>query len=896
MENKRKILILLDGNAIIHRAYHALPPLVTKKGELVNAVYGFASTLLSVLDKFKPDYIAASFDLAAPTFRHKQFKEYKATRMKAPDELYNQIDRVKEITRAFNVPIYEKEGFEADDVIGTIARQAKGKENEKIEIIIVTGDLDALQLVNENIKVYTMRRGLSDSVLYDEQKVNEKYGLKPEQLKDFKGLRGDVSDNIPGVKGIGEKTAADLLQKYKTLENIYQNIGEIKGANREKLERNKAQAFLSRELGTIKTNVPLTFNLEKSATRHFDRQKAIQLFQELNFFSLIKRLPDDNFNSRNANNIENGVRDFKYEKIENQKLDDLILEIEKQKEIALSMEKGVMAVSWKNGRVWFWEMSEENIRKIKPVLENKIVSKISFDFKELYKKLKRNYQIFLEGINFDIELASYVLNPGEKIEFFKIVLEELGEEFIEEKKGQLSLIGENKKEIQQKVCRQADYYWKLKNKLEEKINFISVTQAKEKSLKDVFEKIEMPLIKILAEMEETGVRVNKLVLKEVSQKLEKQLSNLEKKIYILAGEKFNINSSKQLTGILFEKLKISTEGIKKIKTGFSTAVSELEKIKKKHSIVAKIEEYRELFKIKTTYLDALPQFITTDGRIHTTFKQTVTATGRLSSENPNLQNIPIRTDLGRMIRTAFEAEEGCVFLSADYSQIELRIAAHLSEDKKFIQTFWNNEDIHRKTAAEINKVSLSQVTEKMRREAKALNFGMIYGMSSFGFSESAGISREEAREFMDAYFKNFSQMARYIVASKEFAKKNGYAETETGRRRYLAEINSHNFQTQAAAERMAVNMPIQGLAADIMKLAMIKIAEFIKSSTLNGRKMNLEQDARMILQVHDEIILEVKEEIAAEMAEKVKKIMENIYPLRVPLAVNIKIGKNWGEI
>jgi len=896
MENKRKILILLDGNAIIHRAYHALPPLVTKKGELVNAVYGFASTLLSVLDKFKPDYIAASFDLAAPTFRHKQFKEYKATRMKAPDELYNQIDRVKEITRAFNVPIYEKEGFEADDVIGTIARQAKGKENEKIEIIIVTGDLDALQLVNENIKVYTMRRGLSDSVLYDEQKVNEKYGLKPEQLKDFKGLRGDVSDNIPGVKGIGEKTAADLLQKYKTLENIYQNIGEIKGANREKLERNKAQAFLSRELGTIKTNVPLTFNLEKSATRHFDRQKAIQLFQELNFFSLIKRLPDDNFNSRNANNIENGVRDFKYEKIENQKLDDLILEIEKQKEIALSMEKGVMAVSWKNGRVWFWEMSEENIRKIKPVLENKVVSKISFDFKELYKKLKRNYQIFLEGINFDIELASYVLNPGEKIEFFKIVLEELGEEFIEEKKGQLSLIGENKKEIQQKVCRQADYYWKLKNKLEEKINFISVTQAKEKSLKDVFEKIEMPLIKILAEMEETGVRVNKLVLKEVSQKLEKQLSNLEKKIYILAGEKFNINSSKQLTGILFEKLKISTEGIKKIKTGFSTAVSELEKIKKKHSIVAKIEEYRELFKIKTTYLDALPQFITTDGRIHTTFKQTVTATGRLSSENPNLQNIPIRTDLGRMIRTAFEAEEGCVFLSADYSQIELRIAAHLSEDKKFIQTFWNNEDIHRKTAAEINKVSLSQVTEKMRREAKALNFGMIYGMSSFGFSESAGISREEAREFMDAYFKNFSQMARYIVASKEFAKKNGYAETETGRRRYLAEINSHNFQTQAAAERMAVNMPIQGLAADIMKLAMIKIAEFIKSSTLNGRKMNLEQDARMILQVHDEIILEVKEEIAAEMAEKVKKIMENIYPLRVPLAVNIKIGKNWGEI
>lgn len=900
MEKSKKKLVLIDGNAIIHRSYHALPPLTTKSGELVNAVYGFTSTIFSVIAKFQPDYIIATFDLAGPTFRHEEYKEYKATRVKAPDELYAQIDRVKEVVRAMNIPILEKQGFEADDVIGTVIKHVE-KNNGQIENIIVTGDLDTLQLVNGKTKVYTMRRGLSDAVLYDTEKVKERYNLAPDQMIDYKGLRGDVSDNIPGVKGIGEKTAIELLSKYGTLENVYANLAEIKGAVKEKLERDRNIAIHSKKLATIRVNVPIEISLEKAKTHEFDRGKLIELFKELNFYSLVKRIPGNdmdnkNINENGTNEQREGIKDFKYEYIEENKIREFIRTLNEQKEISIKLkfigikpsesELQGIALSWKTGRAVFIEYSESSFIKIKTVLENKGIIKLGYDLKNDLEILEK-YGIKLAEPYFDIMLAAYLLNPGSKIEFRKLVLENLGEEIkIEEKKGQLGLMIESPKIMAEKFCQNADYIFKLKSILEEKLEKICETQDKKKNLKYVFKHIETPLIKILAEMEIIGVKLNTIIFKGISAKIDYRIGNLEKSIYKMAGEKFNINSPKQLAPILFEKLKISVDDIKKGKTGYSTASTELQKIRQKHKIIEKIEEYREIFKLKTTYLDTLPILADKNKRVHTSYNQAITATGRLSSSDPNLQNIPIRTDLGQLIRVAFEAEKKWRLVSADYSQIDLRVVAHMSKDKKLIDLFWKGKDIHRATAAEINKVTLSQVTEAMRRKAKALNFGIIYGMSVFGFSMSAGIDRDEAKRFIDEYMKKFTGVADYMREIKEFAKNNEYVETEVGRRRYIYEINSPNFQVQNAAERMAINMPIQGLAADIVKLAMIKVWEEYKNNP----------DIRMILQVHDEIILEVKEKLAEEVGKRVKEIMESVYKLRVPLLVDVKIGDNWGEI
>ena len=898
-EKNKKRLILIDGNAIIHRSFHALPPLMTKKGELVNAVYGFSSTLLSVIEQFHPDYVIASFDLAGPTFRHKEYKEYKAHREKAPDELYAQIPIVKEVVRAFNIPIYEKEGFEADDVIGTVAFQAENS-NEDIETIIVTGDMDALQLVNGKTKVYTMRRGLSDAVLYGEKEVFDRYGFSPDQLRDFKGLRGDPSDNIPGVKGVGEKTATALLQAYGTLEGVYDHLGEIKGAVKEKLERDKAQAILSKKLATIDKQAPVSLNLADAVLREYDKEKIVHLFSELNFFSLVKRLPDaDGVQSGTAPKKTDGVKDFKYISVESKDLEKTLQEISSAKELSFSLEKKdgkIRSISFSNktGRAYYFPYSKELIELSKPLFENENVSKIGYDLKDSYEMLSKE-DVRLSGMAFDVMLAAYMLNPGKKIEFEKMILEELGEEvsFEKSKKGQLSMLGaeEDDKEAHKIPCQKADYCLKLKEVLEEKISTLSDQQEKDSgttnSLRTLFEKMEMPLVEVLAKMELAGIKLNAFIFQGISEKLSIRLKNLEKSIYELAGKEFNINSPSQLSEILFEELSLPTYNIKKTKTKYSTASSELEKLKGEHKIIEKIEEYRELFKLKTTYLDALPQLIDEKSRIHTTFNQAVTATGRLSSTEPNLQNIPIKTDLGKLLRTAFEAEEGYVLVSADYSQIDLRAIAHVSEDKKLIEAFHKGEDIHKITAAEVNKVTLSQVTDTMRRNAKALNFGIIYGIGAFGFSQSAGITREEAQKFIDTYMEKFAGVAKYMKETREFVKKNGYVETILGRRRYLPEIKSPNFQVAAGAERMAINMPIQGLAADIVKLAMIKAQPLVESYG---------DGARAILQVHDEIIFEVKKEIAEEFSKKAKEVMENVLQLKVPLVVDIEIGDNWGEL
>ncbi len=904
MPNKPKKLILIDGNALIHRAFHALPPLTTKKGELVNAVYGFSSTLLSVVEQFQPDYVAASFDLAGPTFRHEEFADYKAHRQKAPDELYAQIPLVKKVVETFNIPIYEKAGFEADDVIGTLANQAQ-QQKENIETIIVTGDMDALQLVNEKTKVFTMRRGLSDSVLFDEKAVWEKYSFSPDQLRDFKGLRGDPSDNIPGVKGVGEKTATGLLKEFGTLEKVYENLDQVKGSVHDKLQEDKAQAILSKKLATIDCQVDVKLDLPSAILHEFDRDKITALFRELNFFSLIKRLPEQSRDSENSpqksDSNQKEVADFKYQIVGENGWQKIFEEIRSNSPIAFCLAQSDQKISGvafctKTGRANFIPFSAKSFPLIKQLLEDDRIGKIGFDLKKDYKQLLREkIQLNFNSQDFDLTLLTYLLNPGEKIDLEKLILEHLGEEvdFGEKSKGQLSMLQtQNEGIIARRACQKADYYFKLYKILFEKIQEISRQQKKElgekNNLENILTKLEMPLIKILADMELAGIKLNPVIFQGISEKLAKQLQDLEDSIYSLAGQNFNINSPSQLSDILFEKLKLPTNLIKKTKTKFSTASGELEKLRDLHPIIEKIEQYRELFKLKNTYLDVIPLLLDEESRIHTSFNQAVTATGRLSSSDPNLQNIPIRTELGRFLRTAFEAQDECVLVGADYSQIDLRAIAHVSEDPKMMETFHQGADIHQLTAAEINQVPLSQVTKNMRRNAKALNFGIIYGIGAYGFSQSAKISRDQAQEFIDTYLKKFAGVANYMQKTREFAKKNGYVETILGRRRYLPQINSSNFQVAAGAERMAINMPIQGLASDIVKLAMIKTERLIEEK--------YSQQARAILQVHDEIIFEVKKEISQNFAQEIKKVMENVLTLKVPLEVDVKIGDNWGEI
>ncbi|KKQ12270.1 MAG: polymerase protein, partial [Candidatus Moranbacteria bacterium GW2011_GWE1_36_7] len=700
---------------------------------------------------------------------------------------------------------------------------------------------------------------------------------------------------------IGEKTAVTLLQKYITLDGVYENIEEIKGAVKDKLVRDKAQAYLSKELATIALNVPIALELEKSVLKDFDRETIVKLFSELNFYSLIKRLPSTDTNLRTNDESTNknaGVKDFRYTIADEKNADELIAEFSQMPELSIATETSEdklvgIAISWKTGRATFFPKSSDSFSKLKILLENPEIKKVGYDLKAIYKQLFTE-EIVMAGISFDAMLAAYVLNPGEKLDFEKMIFSELGEEIVFEKKkqGQLSLVAnpEDEQLAMNIVCQKADYSLKLKIALEKRISEISAEQKEaaktDGTLQTIFSQMEMPLIKILAQMELTGIELNTVIFKGISEKITGTLKNLEKAIYDFAGKEFNINSPSQLSEILFGTLNLPMADIKKTKKGLSTGAAELEKLRGSHKIISKIEEYRELFKLKTTYLDAIPKLVDKNSRIHTTYNQAVAATGRLSSTDPNLQNIPIKTELGQLLRTAFVAKEGYKLISADYSQIDLRCVAHVSNDKKLIEAFHRGDDIHRLTAAEINKVSHSQVTEKMRSSAKALNFGIIYGMSSFGFSQSAGISRKDAQKFINAYMENFSSVASYMKETREFARTNGYVETLLGRRRNLHEINSPNFQVAAGAERMAINMPIQGLAADIVKLAMIKTAQAFSG----------DNNIQMILQVHDEIILEVKADDAEIVAKKLKEIMENVHPLRVPLIVNVNIGDNWGEI
>ncbi len=873
MEKHPKILVLLDGNALIHRAYHALPPLTTKNGETVQAVYGFAMTLLSVLEKFHPEYIAATFDLEGPTFRDDMYAEYKATRASAPDDLYAQIPRVKDLVRAFNIPIYEQAGFEADDVIGTLAKQS---ETEDIQVIIVTGDSDELQLVTPQVRVFMLRKGIKDIALYDEAAVLAKYGFGPALIPDYKGLAGDTSDNIPGVTGVGAKTATTLIQQFGTLESIYEHLSEVKESVRKKLEADQKNAFLSKELGTIHREAPVKLDLPACVARDYDRSVVTGLFQELGFFSLIKRLGGEGAksNEEGKSNPSTALRAKKEKELKTEKDIKDFFKKAQGKQVAVWAKKETeslfgaglqslhLALSSEESYALAWTEHKELLKEF---LENEAQAKIAYDAKALMHLLWQD-GIMLRGVVSDIMLSAYLLDSGSDVSLDYLVLVELGDE---------------------PPYLPAPYILRLHERYEEKLSEVSKTQIAGKTLRTVLETIELPLLPVLFAMEERGVILNTQKFKKLSDELGSELKTLEQDIYALSGREFNINSPKQLSEILFVDLQIPSQYIKKTKTGISTASSELQKLQE-YPIVQKIEHYRELFKLKTTYLDALPTLVDSTSRLHTTYYQAVAATGRLSSSDPNLQNIPARGEWSTRVRGAFEPAPGYVLVGADYSQIELRVMAHLSQDKELVSAFQNGEDVHKTTASVVFKVKPEEVTPDMRRQAKVFNFGILYGMGAYGLAQAAEIDQKTAAEFIVEYFKKFAGVKRFIEEMKEGARKNHFVETELGRRRYTPEIESPNVQVARGAERMAINMPVQGLAADIMKLAMLAVSRLIAE--------RFADDAVMILQVHDELICEVKAERAEEFGVAVKEVMAGVYPLRVPLLAETEIGKNWGEI
>ncbi|MFZ1626952.1 MAG: DNA polymerase I [Candidatus Moraniibacteriota bacterium] len=879
MVSKKKRLVLIDGNAIIHRSYHALPPMATKSGESVHAVYGFAMTLFSVIDKFKPDYIAASFDLSGGTFRDELYADYKATRTKAPDDLYAQIPKVKELVQAMNIPIYELPGFEADDCVGALSKQG---EVAGTDVVIVTGDTDTLQLVTEQVKVYTLRKGLKDMVLYGIPEVIAKYGFPPERLVDYKGLRGDTSDNIPGVKGIGEKGATDLIQEFGSLEDIYAALEKVKPKVREKLEADREIAFLSKTLGTIDTSAPVTLVLDECATHDFNRETIESFLRALDFYSLIKRIPGNG-------DVKNGVEKSlerpkkqvkKTKRIENEADakecfecfgSESVTVVLNEKEASLFGNAGIESVGLAGlSEAVEIAWNEATEKSLAVFLSDANRKKITVDSKAIMHALLP-MDIMLTGVVEDVLLSVYILHAGKRSDIETLVVEENGADW-----NGLSF-PEKAKTVRV-----------LALSLREKLEVLAEEQGGEHTVVTLLQDIELPLVPVLFAMEEAGVLLDPAVFQKLAEEIDASVKSLEKEIYTFAGKEFNLNSPKQLADVLFVDLAIPTDSIKKNKTGYSTASLELEKLRVDYPIVKLIEEYRETFKLKTTYVDVLPGLVKSDGRLHTTYRQDVAATGRLSSVDPNLQNIPIRTALGARIRDGFIAPAGKKLVGADYSQIELRIAAHLSGDANMTRAFVDGEDIHRATAALVHGLRAEEVSDSLRREAKALNFGIIYGMGAYGLAQATDMDQKKAAQFIKDYLAKFSGVAKYMDDMRKFAHEKGYVETALGRRRFLPEIQSTNQALVRGAERMAINMPIQGLAADIMKLAMLAAHELVQEKYTNS--------ARLLLQIHDELIAEVDESVATAFAADLKQVMEGVYQLSVPLAVSVEIGDNWGEI
>ncbi len=931
---KRERLFLLDGMALAYRAYFSFMsrPLINSRGENTSAIYGFVTTLMKILGDERPEHIAVVFDTKQPTFRHIMYEQYKATRQKMPEDLAAQIDTLKEVVGAFNVPIVEVPGFEADDVIGTLATTASA---EGITSYLVTGDKDFMQLISPSIRMLKPGKRGDDWETLDERHVREKFGVAPERVVDVLAIIGDTSDNVPGVSGIGEKTAIPLVQKFGSLENIYKNIERIPQQGvRQKLEDQRDQAFLSKKLVTIDIHVPLSIDLHHLSAREKDVPKLRSLFAHLEFKSLLARLEPGGQPAQvaAAEGLANISTDkHTYHCVQSRReLESLGKALATAKEISFDTETTsrdplqaeIVGLSFAISprEAWYVPVSSPSAPKgpaddlfagsaggglgtgatkadrqasglpladvlkvVAKVLRDPNIGKVGQNIK--YDALVlASHGVDIRGISFDTMVANYVLRPDAQHNLDALAKEHLGYEMISY--DELTGTGKNRKELRDVPVEQVADYSAQDADITLRLSEILRKKLDAEHLERLYNDIELPLIEVLMHMEFQGVKLDVGYLQEFSKELDRTLQSITREIYGLAGEEFNINSTQQLSAILFKKLKLSV--VRKTKTGFSTDVGVLETIRHEHPIVERLLDYRQIQKLKSTYVDALPALILPrTGRVHTSFNQTVALTGRLSSSDPNLQNIPIRTELGQRIRQAFvPGEQGMVILSADYSQIELRIMAHISGDEGLREAFEADEDIHTTTAARVFSVPPSEVTREMRRRAKEINFGIMYGIGPFGLSSRLDISQAEAKEIIARYFERFPNVNQYISDTIATARQTGYVSTLLGRRRYLPDIKSKNFSVRANAERQAINMPIQGTAADMIKLAMIRIHDGLSKKRWR---------AAMLLQVHDELVFDVAREDVEKVRPFIIQNMRDALPLDVPVKVEVGTGSNWLE-
>ncbi|PRR83431.1 DNA polymerase I [Clostridium vincentii] len=860
-------LLILDSNSLMNRAFYALPPLTNSEGIHTNAIYGFTNMLLKLKEQIKPDYIVATFDRKAPTFRHKEYEEYKAGRKKMPPELAEQFPLMKELLELLAISIYEIDGFEADDIIGTVAKIA---EKSNMEVYIVTGDKDALQLATKTTKIVITKKGVSETAVYDEDTFIEEFSVTPNQFIDVKGLMGDKSDNIPGVPGIGEKTAFKLIQTYGSIEEVLKNIDKISGNKlKENLENYREQAIFSKKLATILTEVPIDINLDEIKSReNYDRGKLKKLLFRLQMKTLLNKISEgeeeeeDNIVVEKINTLEkmkealNSEKDTSY--IAYKTLKSLLYSKLELDTIILGGESLVKEI---NITEIFAQNREEAIKVLKIFMEDESLKKVIHDAKELISFLYKE-KIQLKSLEFDTAIAAYLIDSSKgQYKLINVVNEYLGED----PKGD---DGE---------AKLASYIKQLADEFKNRI-------VKD-SMEELYYDIELPLVFVLSDMECQGFNIDSTKLDELAVKFKGQIEETQKEIFELAEEEFNISSPKQMGKILFEKLDLPV--IKKTKTGYSTNIEVLEKLLDKHPIIEKIIFFRQITKLNSTYVEGLKNVIDEDGAIHSSFNQTVTTTGRLSSTEPNLQNIPIRHEMGREIRKVFiPKEKGDILLSCDYSQIELRVLAHIAEDENMINAFKEHSDIHTKTASEVFKVDLDEVTPIMRSRAKAVNFGIVYGISDFSLAQDLKITKKEAGEYMDIYFERYPKIKFYLEDVVNTAKKDGYVLTMLNRRRFIPEIKSSNKIVEALGARLAMNAPIQGTAADIIKIAMVNVYNRLKREELKST---------LILQVHDELILNVKANEEEKVRKLVEEEMENALKLLVPMEVDVNEGTTWYE-
>lgn len=878
-----KKLIIIDGNSIINRAFYALPEMNNKEGLKTNAIYGFTTMLFKIIDIYQPTHISVAFDRKAPTFRHLEYKEYKAGRKGMPDELAEQLQPLKDLLDKFKINRLEIDGYEADDIIGTVSKKA---EDNGYKVYIVTGDKDAIQLASDKTTTLITKKGVGEVEEYDFNSVIEKYEMTPTQFIDLKGLMGDKSDNIPGVPGIGEKTGIKLIKEFSSIENLIENTDKLKGSVKKKIEENKEIAIQSKRLATIIRDVPIEVNLDSMVFGDYDKDELLDKFRYFGFTSLLSRLVDL-VDSDDTEQVEEKIEILKLKDI-----DKFIDEVNKKGQVILKTVRGQGNILEKNiiyifisvdGEKIYYIDSDE-VTKLDGILSNQEVKKFGYNLKDDYISLKP-YNINLENINFDITIAEYLIDSTSSTSYdcSAIAMKYLSKKV----KSKEELLGKGVKSKNYEDLEfedLAEYMGQIICTVKETIPMMERSLI-DMSMDGLFYHVEMPLVEVLGHMEYEGIKVDKSILDDLSIEFKEIISTLEKEIYELSGEPFNINSPKQLGVILFEKLELPI--IKKTKTGYSTNADVLEKLRDKHPIIDKITEYRQIVKLNSTYVEGLLNIINPESnRIHSSFNQTITTTGRISSTEPNLQNIPIKMEMGRKIRKVFIADENCKLVDADYSQVELRVLAHMSQDENMIEAFKHNEDIHTKTASQVFNVSMEDVTSELRGAAKAVNFGIIYGKSDFGLADDLNIPVPKAKEYIESYFAKYHKIKEFMDTTVEKASEDGYAVTILNRRRYIPEIKSSNFMERNRGKRFAMNAPIQGSAADIIKIAMINVHKKLEENNLKSK---------LILQVHDELIVEAIDDEIDIVKKIVKEEMENAVNMDVHLDVDLNVGSSWYE-